>query len=127
TSSSDANHASTSAKCRLARGVPVPACVCRSSNALASTAIISRLSGGSAPERGKNCAGRIAMSGTAGPPRHPSAASITRAKSMACVPRLVDDDDLPGHVLVPAATEHIAAELEGASALGDDADAGHLA
>src|SRR5262245_48107599 len=60
-------------------------------------------------------------------PRHRSAESITGSKSMACVSRLVDDDDLAGPVLVAAATEHIASELEGAGAVGDDADAPHLA
>src|SRR5262245_44021456 len=61
------------------------------------------------------------------PPRPTSAESITGSKSMVCVSRLVDDDELAGHVLVPAATEHVASELEGAGAVRDDADACHLA
>src|SRR5436190_22703337 len=41
-------------------------------------------------------------------------------------PPLVDDDDLSGHVLVAAATEHVAAELEPTRAVRDDTDARRL-
>src|SRR3989442_4542411 len=125
-SSSAANQASTSSASRRARGVLAPALLCRSSNAPSSTASISRFSGGSAAEGRKNCSGRIVSGTTPGPSADPNAESIIGSGRMAYAV-LVDDDDLSGHVLVPAATEHVASKLEPARAVRDDADARHPA
>src|SRR5204862_1795048 len=125
-SSSAANQASTSSASRRARGVRAPALLCRSSNAPSSTASISRFSGGSAAEGRKNCSGRIVSGTIPGASADPNAESIIGSGRMAYAV-LVDDDDLSGHVLVPAATEHVASKLEPARAVRDDADARHLA
>src|SRR5882724_7505547 len=119
-SSSAVNHASISAASRRARGVRASAVLRRSSNAAPSTASISRFSGGSAAEGRKNCSGRIVSGTTPGPSGDPSTESIIGSGRMAYAV-LVDDDDLSGHVLVPAATEHVASKLEPARAVRDDA------
>src|SRR5439155_8801611 len=117
--------ASTSSASRRARGVRAPALLCRSSNAPSSTASISRFSGGSAAEGRKNCSGRIVSGTIPGASADPNAEAIIGSGRMADAV-LVDDDDLSGHVLVPAATEHVASKLEPARAVRDDTDARRL-